>query len=88
MFTCNKDYSSNKLDEKLKNKFKNTFKFSSKDINKFILMPRKVAYPYKYMDDLKKFTDQKILQIQITYLKKEFIMTLKERIQLNIMICI
>ena len=39
--SCNKDYS-NKLDEKLKKQFKNTFKFSYNDINKFILLLKKV----------------------------------------------
>ena len=53
---CNKDYS-NKFDEKLKKRFKNTFKFSNNDINKFILLSRKGVYPYKYMDDWKKFNE-------------------------------
>ena len=39
--SCSKDYSS-KLDEKLKKRFKNTFTFSNNDINKFILLLRKV----------------------------------------------
>ena len=34
---------------------KNTFKFSNNDINKFILLLRKSVYPYKYIDDWKKF---------------------------------
>ena len=33
----------------------NTFKFSENDINKFILLLRKGVYPYKYVDDWKKF---------------------------------
>ena len=48
--SCNKDYS-NKLDRELKKKFKNMFKFSNDDINKFILLLRKVVYPYEYVDD-------------------------------------
>ena len=39
--SCNKDYP-NKLDEKLKERFKNTFKFSDNNINKFILLLKKV----------------------------------------------
>ena len=54
MFTCNKDYS-NKIDEELKKRVKNTFKFSNNNINKFILLLRKGAYPYKYVDKWKKF---------------------------------
>ena len=37
----NKEYSS-KIDEESKNRFKNTFKFSNNDINKFILLLKKV----------------------------------------------
>ena len=48
--SCNKDYS-NKVDEELKKRFKNSFKISNNDINKFILLLRKDAYPYKYMDN-------------------------------------
>ena len=40
-----------KLDEKLKKQFKNTFKFSDNHINKFILLLRRGAYPYDYMDE-------------------------------------
>ena len=53
---CNKDYS-NKIDEELKNRFKNIFKFSDNDINKFLLLLRKVVYPYEYMDDWEKFNE-------------------------------
>ena len=48
--SCSKDYSNN-LDEKFKKRFINTYKFSNNDINKFILLLRKSAYPYEYMDD-------------------------------------
>ena len=47
--SCNRDYS-NKLG-KLKKRFKNTFKFFNNDINKFVLLLRKAAYPYGYMDE-------------------------------------
>ena len=46
--SCNKDYS-NKIDEELKNRFRNTFKFSNNDINKFILLLRKVVFPHEHM---------------------------------------
>ena len=35
----------------------NTFKFSNHDINKFILLLRKGAYPYEYMVDWEKFDE-------------------------------
>ena len=50
MFILNKDYS-NKLDEELKKRFKSKLKFSDNDINKFILLLRKDAYPYEFMDE-------------------------------------
>ena len=40
-----------------KKRFKNTFKFSNNDINKFILLLRKVAYPYNKMDNWEKFNE-------------------------------
>ena len=54
--SCNKDYS-NKIDEELKKSFKNTFKLSNNYINKFILLLRKVVYPYEYLDEWKKFNE-------------------------------
>ena len=56
MFILNKDYS-NKLDEKLKKRFKNKIKLSDNDMNKFILLLRKGAYPYEFMDDWEKFNE-------------------------------
>ena len=52
--SCNK-YNSNKIAEELKKRFKNTFKFSKNDINKFILLLRKVVYPNEYIDEWEKF---------------------------------
>ena len=57
----NKDYS-NKLDYKLKKKFKKTFQFSNNDINKFILLFRKVVYPYEYIDIGKSLMKQHYLK--------------------------
>ena len=57
--SCNKSYW-NKTDEKLKRRFKNTFKFSNNDINKSILLLRKGAYPYDYMDDWENFNQTKL----------------------------
>ena len=54
--SCNKIYSS-KIDDKLKKRLKNAFKFSHNDTNKFILLLRKVAYPYDKMDNWEKFNE-------------------------------
>ena len=55
----NEDYSK-KIDEKLRKRFKNSFKSSNNDINKFILLLRKGVYPYKHMEDLKKFNQKSL----------------------------
>ena len=57
--SCNENYS-NKIDEELKKQFKNTFKFSSNDVNKFILLSRKIVYPYGYMDEWGTFNKTKL----------------------------
>ena len=54
--SCNKDYS-NKLDEELKKRFDKIFKFSNNDVNKFILLLKKVVYPYEYMGEWEKFNE-------------------------------
>ena len=36
-------------------KFKNTYSFCNNDLNKFILLLRKGAYPYEYMDSWERF---------------------------------
>ena len=64
--SCNKDYS-NKLDEKFKKRFKNTIKFFDNDSNKFILFLRKGVYPYEYMDDLEKFNETTLPEIEKSY---------------------
>ena len=40
-----------KIDEELRKRLKNTFTFSNNDINKFVLLLRKVVYPYEYMEE-------------------------------------
>ena len=46
--SCDKDYST-EFNEESKKKFKKKFMFSNNDTNKFILLLRKVVYPYEYM---------------------------------------
>ena len=48
---------SDKIDDKLKKTSKNTFKAFDNTINKFILLLRKSAYPYEYIDKWKKFNE-------------------------------
>ena len=48
-WSCNKNYSK-KINENLKIFFKNTFNFLN-DISRFILLLRKFAYPYEFMDN-------------------------------------
>ena len=55
----NKDYS-NKIEGELKKRFKNTFRLCNNDINKFILLLRKGAYPYEYMNKWEKFNETKL----------------------------
>ena len=57
--SCNKDYS-NKIDKKLKKRFKNTFTFSNNEINKFILLLRKVIFPYELIDGWEEFNERSL----------------------------
>ena len=41
----------------LVNKFASTYSFCNKDLNKFILLLRKVVYPYEYMDNWERFNE-------------------------------
>ena len=53
---CNINYQQ-KFDKKLKERFFNTYICSIYDNKKFILLLRKVLYPYEYMDDWKKLDE-------------------------------
>ena len=44
------------INELIKN-FSNTYKFCNNDINKFILLLKKGAYPYEYMDSWERFNE-------------------------------
>ena len=59
--SCYKDYS-NKIYKEFKKRFKNTFKFPNNDISKFILLLRKGAYPYEYMDEWEMFNETSLFE--------------------------
>ena len=63
---CNKHYQ-HKFDENLKEPFCDTFKFSNNDNNKFILLLRKGAYHYEYMNDCEKFNKDLLLKKEAFY---------------------
>ena len=44
-----------KLINRLNKKFPNTYQFCNEDVNKFVPLLRKGAYPYEYMDSWEKF---------------------------------
>ena len=38
-------------------RFTNTYEFCNKNLNKFVLLLRKVVYPYEYMDNWERFNE-------------------------------
>ena len=48
-FECKNNYEK-EFNKELIKRFKNTYEFCNKDFNKFVLLLRKGAYPYEYMD--------------------------------------
>ena len=46
-----------KFNKDLIKKFKNTYSFCNNDLNKFVLLLRKVIYPYKYADTWERFSE-------------------------------
>ena len=51
------------FNKKLVERFANTYKFCDNDLNKFIMLLRKCAYPYEYIDGWDKF-NEKIIQVK------------------------
>ena len=49
-----------KFDKRLTKKFKNTYNFCNGDIDKFMLLLRKVIYLYEYMDDWSRFDEEQL----------------------------
>ena len=55
-FRCKKKYEKN-FNKELIQRFANTYKFCNGILNKFILLLRKGAYPYEYMDSWQRFDE-------------------------------
>ena len=55
-FSCKKYYEKD-FRNKLIQKFVNIYDFCNRDHNKFILLLRKVVYPYEYMDNWERFNE-------------------------------
>ena len=49
-----------RIDENLKKRFTSIYKFANQDINKFILLLRKVVYPYEYMGGWEKYKNERL----------------------------
>ena len=56
---CGKEYKKG-LNKKLIERFSNVYEFCSYDINKFMVLLRKVVYLYEYMDEWDKFNEKKL----------------------------
>ena len=55
-FSCKKNYEKD-FNKELIKRFANTYSFCDIDLNKFILLLRKGAYPYEYMDNWERFDE-------------------------------
>ena len=55
-FECKKNYKKDFNNELIK-RFSNIYEFCNEDINKFILLLRKVVHPYEYMDSWERFDE-------------------------------
>ena len=55
-FSCKKNYEDD-FNKELIQRFANTYEFCNGDLNKFILLLRKGAYPYEYMDSRQRFDE-------------------------------
>ena len=55
-FKCKKNYEKD-FNKELINSFANTYGFCNGDINKFVLLLRKGAYPFECMDSWKRFNE-------------------------------
>ena len=58
-FNCKKNYKK-EINKELAERFSSTYKFYNNDLNKFVMLLRKGAYPYEYMDGWDKFNEKSI----------------------------
>ena len=56
-FNCEHDFIKKKFYKELIKRFKSRYEFCNKDLNKFILLLRKGACPYEYMDNWERFNE-------------------------------
>ena len=54
---CEKEYEK-EFNKELLERFSNTYEFCGNDLNKFLILLRKVVYPYEYMDGWNKFNEK------------------------------
>ena len=67
-YQCRKcNGTSKKLINELTEKFPNTYQFCNGDLNKFVLLLRKVVYSYEYMDSWEKFNETTLLPKEAFY---------------------
>ena len=92
-FDCKKNYNKD-FNKKLIKRFANIYEFCDVDINKFILLLRKSAYPYEYMDSWERF-DEALLprkgdiytSLKVEKFLKKYLKTLIINILVIVMIC-
>ena len=54
---CEKEYEK-EFNKELLERFSNTYEFCGNDLNKFLILLRKVVYPYEYINGWKKFNEK------------------------------
>ena len=58
-FNCKKNYKK-EINKESVERFSSTYKLCNNDLNKFVMLLRKGAYPYEYMDGWDKFNEKSI----------------------------
>ena len=65
-YNCKQRYKE-KFNKELIKKFASTYSFCNNDLNKFILLLRKGAYPYEYMDNWERFNETSLPRKELFY---------------------